>query len=108
LNAHRFFCEEGARMKRSVWICRDRSGDKSCQLFTSEPANEGGEWFSYINGSSEPGRPTNVYLPPNVAIFLAGRELAPGDKVEIALDAAVEIVPATRAFRRTRPLRQSA
>jgi hypothetical protein len=95
-------------MKRSVWICRDRCGDKSRQLFTSEPTNEGGEWFSYINGSSEPGRPTNVYLPPSVALFLVGRELAPGDKTEIPLDTAVEVVPAARAFRRTRPLRQSA
>jgi hypothetical protein len=95
-------------MKRSVWICRDRCGDKSRQLFTSEPTNEGGEWFSYINGSSEPGRPTNVYLPPSVALFLVGRELAPGDKTEIPLDTAVEVVPADRAFRRTRPLRQSA
>jgi len=63
-------------MKRSVWICRDRCGDKSRQLFTCEPSNEGGEWFSYINGTSEPGRPTNVYLPPNVAFFLTGRPRA--------------------------------
>ncbi|HEV8069617.1 MAG TPA: hypothetical protein VGP76_17895 [Planctomycetaceae bacterium] len=95
-------------MKRSIWICRDRCGDKSCQLFTSEPANEGGEWFSYINGSSEPGRPTNVYLPPSVALALAGRELAPGDKVEIPLEAAAGILPAPRPFRASRPVRQSA
>jgi hypothetical protein len=95
-------------MKRSVWICRDRCGDKSRQLFTCEPSNEGGEWFSYINGTSEPGRPTNVYLPPNVAFFLTGRELAPGEKAEIPLDGAIEILPAHRAFRRTRPVRQSA
>jgi hypothetical protein len=95
-------------MKRSIWICRDRCGDKSRQLFTCEPSNEGGEWFSYINGTSEPGRPTNVYLPPNVAFFLTGRELAPGEKVEIPLDGAIEILPAHRGFRRTRPVRQSA
>jgi hypothetical protein len=95
-------------MKRGVWICRDGCGDRSRQLFTSEPSNEGGEWFSYINGTSEPGHPTNVYLPPSVALFLAGRELAPGDKVEIPLDAAGEVVPAHRAFRRSRPVRQSA
>jgi hypothetical protein len=95
-------------MKRSVWICRDRCGDKSRQLFTSEPANEGGEWFSYINGTSEPGRPTNVYLPANVALVLAGRDLAPGDKVEIPLEAAIESLREPRTPRAHRPLRQSA
>jgi hypothetical protein len=95
-------------MKRSVWICRDRCGDKSRQLFTSEPANEGGEWFSYINGTSQPGRPTNVYLPASVALVLADRELAPGEKVEVPLAAAVERLRGPQSPRESRLLRQSA
>ncbi|HXY37732.1 MAG TPA: hypothetical protein VEI07_26135 [Planctomycetaceae bacterium] len=95
-------------MPRSVWICRDRCGDKSRHLFTSEPSHEDGEWFSYINGTSEPGHATNVYLPPSVALFLAGRELAPGEIVEIPLEAAVETVRRPRAFRQVGAVRQSA
>jgi hypothetical protein len=74
-------------MRRSVWICRDRCGDKSCQLFTSGPADERGEWYSCIGAGTRAGRPASLYLPQSMAVFLAGRRLAPGDKVEIPLEA---------------------
>jgi hypothetical protein len=95
-------------MSRSVWICRDRCGDKSRQLFTAEPTDERGEWYSYIGASSKPGQPASIYLPRSMAIFLAGRELAPGEKLELPLERAVETVHAAAAFPRTRPVRQSA
>jgi hypothetical protein len=95
-------------MKRSVWICRDRCGDKSHQLFTSEPTDELGEWYSYIGAGSRPGRPANIYLPRSVALFLTGCPLAPGDKVEIPLEAAIESLREPQSFRPTRPVRQSA
>jgi hypothetical protein len=95
-------------MKRSVWICRDRCGDKSHQLFTSEPNDERGEWYTYIGASSKPGRPASVYLPRSVALFLAGRELAPGDRVEIPLEAAADTLREPRALRRTGLIRQIA
>lgn len=100
-------------MARRVWICRDQCGDKSHQLFTTEPTDERGEWYSYIGtGSmgtgSKPGRPTSVYLPRSVAVCLAGRELAPGEKVELPLEAAAESLRKSRPFRPTRPVRQSA
>jgi hypothetical protein len=74
-------------MKRSFWICRDRCGDKCHQLFTSEPADERGEWYSYIGTSSMPGRPASIYLPRSVALFLVGQELEPGDRVEVPFEA---------------------
>jgi len=95
-------------MKRSVWICRDRCGDKCHQLFTAEPTDERGEWYSYIGASSKPGRPASVSLPRSVAIFLAGRELAPGDKIEIPLEAAHQSLPEPEAFQRLSPIRRSA
>jgi hypothetical protein len=95
-------------MPRQLWICRDQCGDKSHQLFTSEPTDERGEWYSYIGASTKPGRPASVYLPRSVAVCLAGRELAPGDKVEIPLEPAVESLRVSQAFRPTRRLRQSA
>jgi hypothetical protein len=95
-------------MARRVWICRDQCGDKSHQLFTTEPTDERGEWYSYIGVSSKPGRPASVYLPRSVAVCLAGRELAPGDKVELPLEAAAESLRESRPFRPSRPVRQSA
>src|SRR5580704_1823724 len=100
-------------MARRVWICRDQCGDKSHQLFTTEPTDERGEWYTYIGtGSidrgSRPGRPASVYLPRSVAVCLAGRELAPGDKVEVPLEAALESLRESRPIRPTRPVRQSA
>jgi hypothetical protein len=110
-------------MARRVWICRDRCGDKSHQLFTTEPTDECGEWYSYIGtgsidtGSSgtgligagtKPGRPTSVYLPRSVAVSLAGRELAPGAKVEIPLEPATKNLRESRSLRPTRPVRKSA
>jgi hypothetical protein len=95
-------------MKRSVWICRDRCGDKSHQLFTSEPADERGEWYSYIGTSSKPGRPASVYLPRSVARALAGRELAPGDRVELPIETAIEMSRAAQEPRQICPIRQSA
>ncbi len=95
-------------MARRVWICRDQCGDKSHQLFTTEPTDERGEWYSYIGSSSKPGCPASVYLPRSVAASLAGRELAPGDKVEIPLEAAVERLRKQRPFRPCRSIRKSA
>jgi hypothetical protein len=100
-------------MLRRVWICRDQCGDKSHQLFTTEPTDERGEWYSYIGtGSigtgSKPGRPASVYLPRSVAVCLAGRELAPGDKVEIPLEAAAERMRESRPFQPSRRVRQIA
>ena len=98
-------------MKRSFSISATRCGDKFLStLHVRARQTRGREWFSYINGSSEPGRPTNVYLPPSVAATaLAGRELAPGDKVEIPLEKRRpdSCGPLDR-FARLRPVRQSA
>jgi hypothetical protein len=80
-------CEEGARMKRSFGICRDRCGDKCHQLFTSEPADKRGEWYSDIGTSGNPGRPASIYLPRSVALFLVGQELQPGERLEAPFEA---------------------
>ncbi len=95
-------------MKRSVWVCRDRCGDKSHQLFTSEPADERGEWYSYIGPSSKPGRPASIYLPRSVALALAGRELAPGDRVEVPLETPIPASREPQGSRLICPVRQIA
>jgi hypothetical protein len=77
-------------MRRSVWGCRDRCGGKSCQSFTSDPADERGERYSHIGAGKRPGRSASPYSPQSMAVFLAGRKLSPGNQVEMRR-AAIEV-----------------